>query len=270
MPCVRVPRHITRHVAWLVIDYFTYAARLGSLARRMASCRFLRLGRASGCLGTSCGSSSTTSPRVGSSSTTSPTPHIRVPRHVARLISHVSSSTTSPTSCVRVPRHVARLVVDYFSHVACPGASASRAAQRRLLRLARLVVDYFAYTVRTGASARHVAPCQLLLPCRTSECLGTSRGSSSTTSPRTARHRLLHLCRAYGCLGTSRGSSFTSLPTRVSGCLSSQHVTWHVARLVVGDFAYAARPSASARRAACRRLLRPRHAYASARHVARR
>jgi hypothetical protein len=49
-------------------------------------------------------------------------PHVRVPRHVARLIT----------------RLVAPLVVDY---------SASR----------RLVVDYFAYTARPGASARRAA-----------------------------------------------------------------------------------------------------------------
>jgi hypothetical protein len=67
---VRVPRHVAR----LVVDYFTYAARPGASARR-AAChaarrRLLRLHRASRCLGTSrglsCGSSSTTSPRVGS------------------------------------------------------------------------------------------------------------------------------------------------------------------------------------------------------------
>jgi hypothetical protein len=46
--------------------------------------------------GSSCHSSSTTPPRAGSSSTTSP--------HVG------SSSTTSPPTRVRVPRHVARLI----------------------------------------------------------------------------------------------------------------------------------------------------------------
>jgi hypothetical protein len=100
-------------------------------------------------------------------------PHVRVPRHVARLIinyiiyaarpgstarrrllrlrrvsgclgtSRSSSSTTSHTPRVRVPRHVARLVVDYF---------ASRI----------LVVDYFAYVARPGASARHAAHRRLL------------------------------------------------------------------------------------------------------------
>jgi hypothetical protein len=173
---VRVPRHVTQHVARLVVDYFTYAARPGASARHAARCaarrRLLRLRCASGCLGTSRGSSCR------------------------------SSSTSSPTLCVRVPRHVARLVVDYFDYVARPGASARRAARhaarrsacRRLHRLrrasgclgtsrgslrgsscrssstssptpcvrvprhvARLVVDYFTYAVRPGASACRVA-----------------------------------------------------------------------------------------------------------------
>jgi hypothetical protein len=84
---------------------------------------------------------------------------------------------TSPTPHVRVPRHVAWLVVDYFAYAARPGASACRAARRRLLRQRRAF-----------------------------GCLGMSRGSSSTTLPRPARRRLLHLRRASGCLGTSRGS----------------------------------------------------------------
>jgi hypothetical protein len=78
-----------------------------------------RFRRASGCLGTSRGSSC--GPSRG------------------------SSSTTPPPPCIRVPRHVARLVVDYFSSAARPGASAHRAARhaarratrRRLLRLRR-------------------------------------------------------------------------------------------------------------------------------------
>jgi hypothetical protein len=126
-PHVRVPRHIARIVTWLVVDYFTscrlvvdyfaYTMRLGASVHR-AACRvthrgLLCLRRAFGCLGMSRDSLSTTSPRAG------------------------SSSTTSPTPCVRVPRHVARLVVDYFTYDARPGASARRAACRRLLRLCR-------------------------------------------------------------------------------------------------------------------------------------
>jgi hypothetical protein len=96
----------------LVVDYFTSAARPGASARRVARHvarrtarrrllrlvqarrRLLRLCRASGCLGTSRGSSrgssrrsSLTTPRhAGSSSTASPTPHVRLLRHVARLV----------------------------------------------------------------------------------------------------------------------------------------------------------------------------------------
>jgi hypothetical protein len=147
-PRVRVPRHVTRLVTQLVaplvvdystsrrliVDYFAFTARPGASARRAARhaarraarrlllClaqarrRLLRLHRASGCLGTSRGpsrgssrrSSSTTPPRAGSSSTTSPPPRVRVPRHVARLISP--------------------LPVDYFAYTARPGASARCAA----------------------------------------------------------------------------------------------------------------------------------------------
>jgi hypothetical protein len=173
-PGVWVPRHVTRHVARLVVDYFTYA-------------------RASGCFGTSRGllrdSSSTSSPRAGSSSTTLPTPRVRVPLHVARS-SRGSSSTTSPhagsssttSATPRVRVHAARC--QYF---------ASR----------RLVVDYFAYATRPGAStcraARHAARPRLLRLSRTSSCLDTSRGSSpgsSSTSSPTPRVRLLrHVAR---------------------------------------------------------------------------
>jgi hypothetical protein len=76
-PCVRVPWHVARLVTRLVVDYFTYTARPGASARRAARhaarCRLLHLRRASGCLdtsrGSSCGSSSTTSPRAGSYAT---------------------------------------------------------------------------------------------------------------------------------------------------------------------------------------------------------
>jgi hypothetical protein len=113
--------------------------------RHAARRRLFRLCHASGCLGMS----------RGSSSTTSPTPRVRVPWHVTRLIvclgkSHGSSrgslrgssSTTLPTPRVWVSRHitrlVTRLVVNYFAYAACPGASlcreARRAARRQLLR----------------------------------------------------------------------------------------------------------------------------------------
>jgi hypothetical protein len=137
-PRVWVPQHITWLVAslvvdystsrGLVVDYSTYTTRPGASARRAARhaarCaarrrllhlaqahrRLLCLRRASGCLGTSRGSSrgssrrssSTTPPRAGSSSTTSTPPRVRVPRLVARL--------------------VAPLVVDYFAYATRPGA----------------------------------------------------------------------------------------------------------------------------------------------------
>jgi hypothetical protein len=217
-PRVRVPWHIarlvTRLVTPLVIDYFTYAACPGALARRaarhVARRRLLRLCRASGCLSTSRGQSRC-------SSSTSPTPRVRVPRHVAWL--------------------VAPLVVYSFAYAVCPGASTRRAARCRLLRqrrasgclstsrgsssttspragsssttsptprvwvaghvawlvtrlVALLIVDYFAYASRPGASARraarHVSRRRLLRLCRASGCLGMSHGSSrrsSSTSP---------------------------------------------------------------------------------------
>jgi hypothetical protein len=297
--------------------------------------------RASGCLGTS----------RSSSSTTSPTPCDRVPQHVAWLVSWLvvdysalrrsssttsppagSSLTTSPTPCDRVTWHIARLVVNYFSHAARPGALARCAARCTALRLlllprhasrclgmsrgslstssptprvrvpwhvarliTRLVVDYFSRAARLRALARrvthYVARHRLLLLRCASGCLG----SSWTTSPRAAHRRLLHLHRAIGCLGSSRGSSSTTSPMlcdwvpqhvarlvvwlvvgyfasrrlvrHAFGCLGTScgssrrsssttsptpcvRVPWHVAWLIVDFFAYAARPGASARHAA--------------------
>jgi hypothetical protein len=196
-----------------------------SSGRRVAHHRQLHLvqfvRRAFGCLGTS----------RSSSLATSPTPRVRVPRHIARLVVNYSA--------------LRRLIVDYFAYAARLGASAHRAACRRLLRL--------------------VQACRRLLHlCRTSGCLGTSRGSSrrlsSTTSP----------TRASGCFGTSRGSSCGSSST-TSPTLRvrvPRHVARHIAqpitRLIVDHFAYAARPGASgscvARCATRRRLLRLRRA----------
>jgi hypothetical protein len=111
------------------------------------------LRRASGCFGTSRGSSrrssSTTPPRAGLSSTTSPPPRVRVPRHVVQL----------------VMRLVTPLVVDY---------SASR----------RLVVDYSAscrLMVDNSASRRSSSTTP---PCTGSSSTTPPRaGSSSTTLP---------------------------------------------------------------------------------------
>jgi hypothetical protein len=106
---VRVPQHVARLVVRLDAPFivnFDYVARPGSsarrAARRVARCRLLRLRRASGCLGTSRGSLSTSSPRASGCLGTS------------RGLSRASSSNTLSTPRVRVPRHVARLVVDYF------------------------------------------------------------------------------------------------------------------------------------------------------------
>jgi hypothetical protein len=193
-PHVRVPRHIARLVTRLVVDYFDYAAHPDAsahhaarhAAHRVPRRRLLRLRRVSGCLGTSCG----------------------------------SLSTSSPTPRVRVPRHIAQLVVDFFAYAARPGASARRAARHAISR--RLLRVHHAFG-----------------------CLGTSRGSlrrsSSTTSP---------------CAGPS---STTSPTPRVQ---VPRHVARLVSLLVVDYFTYTTHPGASARRAArhaarCRLLRAP-------------
>jgi hypothetical protein len=131
-----VPRHVTRLVTRLiaplvvdfsascrlvvdyfasrrlVVDYFASAARPGASARHAARLGQLRL--------------------AGSLSTTSPPPCVRVPQHIARLIT----------------RLVAPLVVDF---------SASRSLIVDYSSSCRLVVDYFTSSARPGASARRVA-----------------------------------------------------------------------------------------------------------------
>jgi hypothetical protein len=113
-PRVRVPRLVarlvTRLVAPLAIDYFTFAARPGVSARRAARHaarraahrrllrahrRLLRLRRASGCLGTSRRSSSTTPRRAVSSSTT--------PCAATSSCGHAGSTSATPwgaTTCL--------------------------------------------------------------------------------------------------------------------------------------------------------------------------
>jgi hypothetical protein len=88
-----------------------------------------------------------------------------------------------------------------------------------------------------------------------------------------ARRRLLHLRHASGCLGTSRSSSrdLSRGSSSTTSPLSRVRVSRHVARIIVDYFgsrrlifdyfAYAARPSASARRAAHHRLLRLRRTF---------
>jgi hypothetical protein len=95
---------VTRLAAPLVVDYFAYATRPGASARRAARHaarrRLLHLRRTSGCFGTSCGSSR------GSSLTTLPTPRVRVPRHIAWLISPLVVDYFASA------RLVAQLIVD--------------------------------------------------------------------------------------------------------------------------------------------------------------
>jgi hypothetical protein len=222
MPSIRVPRHVARLVMWLIVDYFTSRR----LVRRVSGC----LGTSRGSsrrlssttsttphvwvLGTSlcssCGSSSTTSPRAGSYAARPGASARRAARHAARLrllrlrrasvclgtsrgSSRGSLSTTSPTLRVRVHRHVARivtrlvtpLVIDYS---ASPSSSSiiwptpHVRVPRHVARLVVwLIVDYFASRRLVGHAPG---------------CLG-SRG---------ARHRLLRLHHSFGCLGTSCGS----------------------------------------------------------------
>jgi hypothetical protein len=246
-PRVRVPRHVARLVMRLVaplvvIDYFVFATRLGASARRAArhaACRavrrrllrlaqarrrLLRLRLASGCLGTSRGSSCRSS-RRSSSSTTLSSSRVWVPRHVAQLVMRLVARPVVDYSASR------RLVVDYFVFAARPGASprraarhaARRAARRRLLRLAQ-------------ASRR------LLRLRRTSGCLGTSRGSSRGSSRRSSS-------------STTLSSSRVRVPRHVARLvmrLVAPPIVNYSAlrRLVVDYFVFAARPGASARRAA--------------------
>jgi predicted ABC-type sugar transport system permease subunit len=135
MPRIRVLGHVARLVVdyfalrRLVVDYFDYAVCLVASARRAASRvarhRLLGLRRASGCLGSS----------RGSLSTTSTTPRIRLLRHVARHVARLVAPLVVDYFASR------RLVVDYFAYTVCPGASARHAARqavrRRLLHLRR-------------------------------------------------------------------------------------------------------------------------------------
>jgi hypothetical protein len=273
-----------RLVVSLIVDYFDYAARPGASARR-AAChvarraarhaarlaqarrQLLRLRRASGCLGTlhdssrgsshrsssatppRVGPSSATPPRAGPSSTTSRPPRVRVPRHVAQLVTRLIAcrrllSLRRVAGCLGTSRGSScgscRLVVDYSASCRLVvDYSASR----------RLVIDYFASAARPGASARlaarladrRAARHRLLRLRHASGCLDTSRGSSLvvdyfayTARPGAsvrhaarhvarcaARRRLLHLRRSSRCLGTSRGPSHGSSSTTPCAATSS-------------------------------------------------
>jgi hypothetical protein len=196
----RIRRTLVKKINLLVDSSRSIEA--SRLALVKAESIFLR--RASGCFGTSRGSSRgsprrswTTPPRAGSSSTTSSPPCVRVPRRVARLAAPLVDYSASRWLVVDYSASP-RLVVDYFVFAARPGASALRAARHAACRAARrrlLVVDYFAFVARPGASARRAA-----------------RHAARRTARRRllrlaqARRRLLRLRRASGCLGTSRGS----------------------------------------------------------------
>jgi hypothetical protein len=149
-PRVRMPRHVARHVARLVVYYFTYAARLGASARHAARRRLLRVRHASGCLSTSRSSSH------GSSSTTSTMPRVRVPRHVAQLVT----------------RLVALFVVN-FTYAVCLGASARRLARCRLLRLHRA-------SGCLGTSRGSSRGSSSTTPCVTTSSCGHTRSTSAT------------------------------------------------------------------------------------------
>jgi hypothetical protein len=117
--------------------------------------------RASRCLGTSrgssrsssCHSSLTTLPRTGSSSTTSPTPRVRVPRLVARLVTWL----------------VTPLVIDYSASRDSSRGSSCRPSSTT--STTPLVVDYFALRGSSRGSSR-----------RSSSTTPPRAGSSSTTS----------------------------------------------------------------------------------------
>jgi hypothetical protein len=235
-----VPPHVTRLVMRLVVDYIDYAARPGASARRMAHLtarrRLIRLRRASGCLGTSCGSSHGSSRR--SSSTTSTTPRIWVPRHITGLVTRLVALliTDYSASC--------RLVIDYFAYATRPGAlahrAARRAAHRRLLRIHRA---FGCLSTSRGSSCRssrrslHLsssststmpAVTRLVTPCY------STRRAARHAARCAARHRLLRPCHVSGCRGTSRGLSRDS-SRHSSSTASTTPGNWvprHVARLV--------------------------------------
>jgi hypothetical protein len=119
--------------------------------------------------------------------------------------SSCTASTTPPPPRVRVPRHVARLVTRLVAPLVVDN-SASR----------RLVVDYFAYAARLGASARRAAhrsssttwpTLRVWVPQHVARLI--------------ACRRLLRLRRASGCLGTSRGPSHGSSSTTPCAATSS-------------------------------------------------
>jgi hypothetical protein len=96
-----------------------------------------------------------------------PTPRFRLLRHVARLVTRLVVLLVVDYSAS------SRLVVDYFASVACPGASARRAARHAARRTARSRLLRLAQACRRLVRLR-----------RASGCLGTSHSSSRGSSRR--------------------------------------------------------------------------------------
>jgi hypothetical protein len=149
-----------------------------------------------------------------------------VHREYSSSLSRLQRSTSTPPR-VRVPRHVARLVTRLvLDHSASRWLVVDYSASRRL------IVDYFAYAARPGASARRAAR---------HAARGTARRrllrltQALRRLPRLAQARRQLLHHASGCLGTSRDSSSTTSPpphVRVPRHVA-RLVTWLVAPLVV-------------------------------------
>jgi hypothetical protein len=127
----------------------------------------------------------------------SPTPRVRVPRHVARLVTRLVAPLVVDYSASR------RFVVDYFASAARPGASAHhaarhtarRVARRRLLHLTSLVIDYSTsrrLVVDYSASRRLVIDYVASAACPDA----SARRAARHAARRAARRRLLCLAQA--------------------------------------------------------------------------
>jgi hypothetical protein len=268
---VRVPRHVTRLVAPLVVDYLDYAVRPGASAHRaarhaacrVARLRLLRLCRASGCHGTSRGSShgssSTASPRAGLLSTTVPMSCIQTRRlrrstsrqtvALAPVVRPVTPSRGSATRGSVAPallrlrcasgRVVSPLDFSSVGHAGCCRVPDHSVVRRDYLSPGRNESTSNKSRVRVP---RHVARLitWLFAPLFVDYCAYAARPGASArrAACHTARRRLLRLRSASGCLGTSRGlshgSSSTTSPT--SRIQVPRHVVRLVAPLVVDYF----------------------------------
>jgi hypothetical protein len=117
-------------------------------------------------------------------------------RRAPRLLASVRRGSTSTTLCAastRLPAAVALLQLPRASGCLDSSHGSSLITSPMLRLVTRLVVDYFANTARSGASACRAARRRLLLLRRATGCLGTSRGlthGSSSTTSRTQRVRV--------------------------------------------------------------------------------